>query len=67
MEHVYQGIYYLFLVLCVAFYFLPAIVAYARRHHNRLAIAVATVLFGWTAVCWAVALVWSCTAVRGAK
>lgn len=67
MNDVYQGIYYLFLILCVVFYFLPAIVAYCRKHHNKLAIAVANLLLGWTAFLWVFALIWSCTAVQGKK
>jgi hypothetical protein len=43
--------------------FLPSIIAFGRRHHNRYAILALNVLLGWTLVGWAVALVWSLTAV----
>jgi hypothetical protein len=43
--------------------FLPTIIAFARRHHNRYAIFVLNLLLGWTVVGWVVALVWSLTAV----
>ncbi|MGH6670432.1 MAG: superinfection immunity protein [Xanthobacteraceae bacterium] len=43
--------------------FLPSVIAFVRRHHNRYAILVLNVLLGWTVVGWAVALVWSLTAV----
>lgn len=42
---------------------LPTFIAFIRRHHNRYAILVLNVLLGWTVVGWAVALVWSLTAV----
>jgi T4 superinfection immunity protein len=48
----------------VAVYFVPAIVAGLRDHHQLLAIWVLNVLLGWTGLGWIVALVWACTAVR---
>jgi uncharacterized membrane protein YhaH (DUF805 family) len=45
-------------------YFVPTLVAFGRRHHNRAAIAVLNLLLGWTFFGWAVALVWAVTAVR---
>lgn len=45
-------------------YFLPAIVACNRGHHNRLAITVLNLVLGWTLLGWLIALVWACTAVR---
>jgi uncharacterized membrane protein YhaH (DUF805 family) len=50
----------LFLVL----YFIPTIVALARKHHNRLAIGALNLLLGWTVVGWVVALVWALTVVQ---
>lgn len=50
--------------LAVLGYFLPAVVAYSRRHHNRLAILALNFLLGWTFLGWVVALIWSLTAVR---
>ena len=52
------------LAMAVLGYFLPAVVAYSRRHHNRLAILALNFLLGWTFLGWVVALVWSLTAVR---
>jgi len=52
------------LTMAVLGYFLPAVVAYSRRHHNRLAILALNFLLGWTFLGWVVALVWSLTAVR---
>ena len=51
-------------VMAVLGYFLPAVVAYSRRHHNRLAILALNFLLGWTFLGWVIALVWSLTAVR---
>ena len=46
----------------MALYFIPAIVAYERLHVSRLAILMTNILFGWTFLGWAVALIWACTA-----
>jgi Superinfection immunity protein len=45
-------------------YSLPALIAGARQHHQRMAISILTLLAGWTAVGWLIALVWACTEVR---
>jgi hypothetical protein len=50
------------LVLFLALYMLPAMVAYIRKHRQRMAITVLNLLAGWTAVGWLVAIVWACTA-----
>jgi hypothetical protein len=50
--------------LILAFYFLPALVANARCHHQFAAIAVMNLLLGWTAIGWIAALIWAATAVR---
>lgn len=45
------------------FYLIPALIALTREHHNRSAIIVLNLVFGWTLIGWAVALVWSFTRV----
>lgn len=40
-------------------YFVPTIVAEARRHHNRMAILVVNLFFGWTLLGWVICLAWS--------
>lgn len=50
------------LVIFGVVYFLPPIVAYSRRHRNAGAIFVMTILLGWTAIGWVVALIWASTA-----
>jgi len=52
------------LMLVLMIYFAPAIVAAMRGHHNAFAIFLLTLLLGWSFVGWAIALVWSFTAIR---
>jgi ABC-type transport system involved in cytochrome c biogenesis permease component len=49
-------------LVLVGLYFLPALLALARSHHQRLAIAALNLLLGWTVLGWVVALVWALTA-----
>lgn len=51
-------------LLIIALYFIPAIVALARHHHQVGAIVVINVLLGWTFIGWVVALAMACGAVR---
>jgi Superinfection immunity protein len=46
-------------ILCM--YFLPAIIAALRRHHNQNAIFLTNLFFGWTVIGWVVALIWCST------
>ena len=50
-------------ILCV--YFLPALIAALRRHHNQNAIVLTNLLFGWTVIGWVVALIWCTTGPIG--
>ncbi|QHJ78920.1 MAG: hypothetical protein [Caudoviricetes sp.] len=47
------------LVILVALYFLPSIIAKKTGHRQFLAILVANIIFGWTGLGWALLLVWS--------
>ena len=47
--------------LLTLIYFIPAIVALKRKHHNRTAIFALNFFAGWTLLGWIVALVWSLT------
>jgi len=49
----------LLVVLFVAFYFLPSLIAVLRRHKNKLAIFLLNLLSGGTILGWVVSLVWS--------
>ena len=47
------------IVILLAIYFLPAIVALGREKRNKNAILLLNIFLGWTLVGWVVALVWS--------
>ena len=47
------------LILVVAIYFLPWIMAYSRKHKQVEGIALTNLFFGWTFIGWLVALIWS--------
>lgn len=49
------------LVILLAVYVVPAIVAVKRKKTNTLAIAALNISLGWTVIGWAGALVWACT------
>ena len=46
-------------VILLAIYFAPTIVALDRRHRHRLAIFLINLLFGWSLIGWAGALLWA--------
>lgn len=45
-------------------YFLPALVAAWRLHHQTKAIVALNLLLGWTFIGWAAALIWALTVVK---
>lgn len=51
-------------VTAILMYLLPSIVAYERRHQQKLAIFVLNLFLGWSFIGWIVCLVWACTEVR---
>lgn len=56
----------LFILFAAVAYFLPAMVAAGRHHHQTAAIFTLDLLLGWTLLGWIAALVWSLTAVQPA-
>jgi hypothetical protein len=50
------------LLLIIAMYFIPTVVAACRGKRNTLAIFATNVLLGWTVIGWIAALIWSLTA-----
>ena len=52
----------LFLLFVLA-YFVPAIVASLRGHHNATPIFILNLFLGWSFIGWVIALVWSFTRV----
>ncbi|HKI97863.1 MAG TPA: superinfection immunity protein [bacterium] len=54
----------LVLLLLPVAYAVPALIAYARGHDERRAIAIVNVTLGWTIVGWLITLVWALTRVK---
>jgi hypothetical protein len=50
--------------ICVFVYFLPAIIAYGRDHHNSTSIFLLNLLLGWSVLGWIAAIIWAFTAVQ---
>lgn len=48
-------------ITSLAVYFLPALIALTRDHHNKVAIIATNLLLGWTGAVWLVALIWAFT------
>ena len=46
-------------VALIAGYFLPTIVAFARKRPNRVPLAIINVVCGWTIVGWFACLAWA--------
>lgn len=49
----------LFMIVCVAGYAIPIIIAFTRGHAYRWPITAVTILGGWTGFGWVAALIWS--------
>lgn len=47
-------------------YFLPALIALGRRHHNRAQILLVNLFFGWTVIGWIAAVIWASGVVKPA-
>ncbi len=48
-------------VVVLVGYFIPTIIAAARRHRNAAPIILVNVLLGWTFLGWLVSFIWSLT------
>jgi hypothetical protein len=51
---------WLLMILAIALYFMPTIVAGYRHHSSLFLIVVLNILFGWTMLGWLLLLVWAC-------
>ncbi len=51
---------WLMMIVAVALYFMPTIVAGYRRHSSLFLILVLNVLLGWTMLGWLLLLIWAC-------
>ena len=49
------------LIILAIVYFIPAIIAIARKHRSKEAIFALNLLLGWTCLGWVIALIWSLT------
>jgi len=47
------------MILIVAIYMLPTLLAYGRDHPRRSTITLVNILFGWTLVGWLVVFIWA--------
>jgi hypothetical protein len=52
--------FFIFMILLFA-YFIPAIIAFGRQHHNKGGILALNLFLGWTLIGWVGALVWAFT------
>lgn len=52
------------ILLLLALYFIPTIVAASRNHPNGTPIAVLNIFLGWTFIGWVVALIWAVMAIE---
>jgi hypothetical protein len=52
--------FFIFMIILFA-YFIPAIVAFGRQHHNKGGILALNLFLGWTLICWIGALIWALT------
>jgi hypothetical protein len=52
------------IILAAVVYLLPALIASSRGHQDAAAIALLTILLGWSFIGWIIALVWSLSEVR---
>ena len=48
-------------IAALALYFLPSIIADARKAEHRTSIFILTLFLGWTVIGWLAALIWACT------
>lgn len=47
------------IIVGLALYFLPVIIAYNRNHNNLIPIFIIDLFFGWTLLGWVICLAWS--------
>ena len=57
-----EGIYFIsLLVVLLAIYFIPTLVAHSNKKDDTIAIFLLNLLLGWTFLGWVIALVWAAT------
>ena len=55
------------LLIPLAVYLLPVIIAFVRGHDSRWGILIMTLFLGWTMLFWLWALIWSVSAKGGSS
>ena len=53
--------------VCIVAYLLPAVIAFRRNHHQRMAIFALNLLLGWSVIGWVGSLVWALTETKGGE
>ncbi|RYD27995.1 MAG: superinfection immunity protein [Lysobacteraceae bacterium] len=53
-----------FVIIVLCLYFVPAIIALVRNHHNKIPIIALNILLGWSVLGWVAALIWSLMAAH---
>jgi Superinfection immunity protein len=56
-----SGTAWVILLAALTLYFMPALIAANRGHHNALAISALNLFLGWSFLGWVIAFVWACT------
>jgi Superinfection immunity protein len=56
-----SGLAWTILLGALIIYFMPALIAANRGHHNALAISALNLFLGWSFLGWVIAFVWACT------
>jgi hypothetical protein len=54
-----SGFEWIWIVILLALYFIPAIISFYKKHKNTTAIVLLNFFLGWTLLGWVGALIWS--------
>lgn len=49
----------LVIVLCIAVYFIPTVIAFMKQRTNKVSILLVNIFFGWSFIGWFIALIWA--------
>ncbi len=60
-------VFVILLLLVVAIYMLPTLIAYARDIPQRPTITVVNIVLGWTLIGWTIVFLWALLAETGAE
>lgn len=56
------GLYYVEAIIGFVLYFIPTIIAFKRKHRNKIPVGLTNFFFGWTIIGWIVCLIWAFSA-----